>query len=113
METEELKTTPLINCFSSTFVFKLTDSVHIGPDVEECWLFSSSVRLCDLDLLDEFERLEDVGDVVETSDSRLHDRVGQANAVDHFRGKVKVDLCVGLMEKRNYVSQSRLVTVGK
>ena len=54
------------------------------------------MRLRDGDLLDELERLEDVGNVVEAPDARLHDRLGQPDPVDHSRGKVQVDLSIGL-----------------
>ena len=54
------------------------------------------MRLRDGDLLDELERLEDVCNVVEAPDARLHDCLGQPDPVDYARGKVQVYLGIGL-----------------
>ena len=74
---------------------QLTYSGQVRPGVGECGL-PAAVRLGDGDFLDEFERLEDVGDVVEAADARLHDGLRQADAVDHARRKVQVYLCIVL-----------------
>ena len=67
----------------------LTNSLNHRPDILECRLFSP-MRLRDLDFLDELQGLEDVGDIIEPSDPRLHDGIGKAEAVDDFRRKLQI-----------------------
>ena len=76
---------------------KPTNAREVRSRVCESWL-PAAVRLRDGDLLDELERLEDVGDVVQAPDARLHDCLGQPDPVDHARGKVQVDLGIGLQK---------------
>ena len=74
---------------------QLTYAREVWSGICERWL-PAAVCLRDGDLLDELERLEDVGNVVEAPNARLHDRLGQPDPVDHSRGKVQVDLSIGL-----------------
>ena len=68
--------------------------------------FLAAVHLHDLDLLDQLERLEDVGDVVEPPNSGLHHRISQSDAVDHFGGEVQVDFRIRLKENREIIMAS-------
>ncbi len=74
----------------------LTDSVDVWPDVLEGRLLAS-VLLGNLDLLDEPEALEDVGDVVQPPDARLHHCL-LLITVDDARSQLQVHLGVLLRQ---------------
>lgn len=57
------------------------------------------MRFGDLDLLNQLQRLKDVGDVVKSSDSGLHDGIRQSNAMDDFGGNVQIDFSLSLKER--------------
>ena len=78
---------------------KLTHAPDIGSGVLERRLLSA-VRFGDLHFSDQFQRLQDVGDVIQTADSGLHDGVRKDGAVNHFGGKLEVDLGRRLKLKR-------------
>ena len=54
------------------------------------WLLAP-MHLSDLYFLDEFQRLQNVGNVIQPPDSGLHDGIWHSNAVNDFGGNVQIN----------------------
>ncbi len=85
---------------SIVLVFALAYSLNVWPDVLEGGLLSAAAAASvavlvadDRHLLDELEALQDVCDVVQPPDPRLHHRL-LLRAVDHARSQLQVQLRV-------------------